>query len=415
VKSNNAFPEGVMPGNWKVNSGSGRVNMPDLTLEVPFGNKPKAVCVRNHEYCHIKFSPRQMGNIQSELESFSIRAFEDCRVNMLGTDSGVELSSAVDMNSVIPIMDDSNTHIRTGLTISAVGYDVYDTILESFLTPFELDIVTKYVEAISKVKYDFDAVKQLAIEYTKLFEPPKQVPDDVGEQMRESDSDLSDSDSDLSDELKNDEDDDKPPCIIKFNHKRGSDALEDSGQMSIHKHKLTNRNVWKGTRRSDTGYVLRHPERIITDSMCFETAKRMPFVGTILIDVSGSMELNYNDVEKLVKAGCGCTVATYSGNSHTNKGKLHILSQNGNMVSKMPNNIRLGCNIIDVPVLLWLSKQRGHKLWVCDGHVTGKGNYKYQSITAECARLVDKYKIVNMREVDDALKHIDKVKRKSKR
>ncbi|MEI6084205.1 MAG: hypothetical protein WCS70_07880 [Verrucomicrobiota bacterium] len=77
--------------------------------------------------------------------------------------------------------------------------------------------------------------------------------------------------------------------------------------------------------------------------------------GAVLIDASGSMSLGNEDVQKILNAAPGCTVAVYSGNTHD--GVLRVLAQDGRQVDAQYIGAPAGgANVVDGPALQWLTK-----------------------------------------------------------
>lgn len=403
-----AFPSGIIKGQWEIIEGLGQVNMADKELQIPYTNTIQAQHIKNHEYCHIKYSPYKISNESvTAVEVTSIGAFEDCRVNILGDKIGVELSGVMDDVMVEAFGKIESRFLKLLYVIASFKYALHENV-KSKLMPIEINIVEAYIEKVQNNVTNYDAVKNIAIEFAKMFSP-------------ETSSDLRKKITSIADTIKKPDDKLIPPSkpepeesgdyieeVVEDLDSADSLAFTESGKMLINKNPLLNRNVWRKKKRSDTGYILKRPERIITDMQCFDINRRAPFKGTILIDCSGSMALRPEDIEKLVIAGCGCTIAGYSGNRQS--GKLEILSMNGNMVNKIPRF--MGGNIIDFPALLWLSKQRHNKLWVSDGRVTGIFDRYDKVIEKQCFNLVKKHNISNVRNITDAIKSIDKLKKR---
>lgn len=147
---------------------------------------------------------------------------------------------------------------------------------------------------------------------------------------------------------------------------------------------------------SDIGSALRHPHRITTDRRVF-SHKKSGVEGTVLIDVSGSMSLSIEDLERILELLPASTVAVYSGpytpehpemfndalfyeDTESIGGALRIIAKNNriadlNKLRVIPEHLGGGSiqggNVVDGPALQWLSKQQGPLYWVCDGIVTG--------------------------------------------
>ena len=150
----------------------------------------------------------------------------------------------------------------------------------------------------------------------------------------------------------------------------------------------TRGNLGKKRVASDTGKNPRRMHRYLTDRKVFDrTSKGMG--GVVLIDASGSMSFNHNDIREIVEAAPGCTVAMYTfiGDGQPN---LWILAEKGRICKKteMPNH-RAG-NVVDYPALKWAVKQRQRStspvVWVSDGGVTGEGDSGHESLNRQVGR-----------------------------
>lgn len=408
-----AFPEGIYPGDWQVKNGNGSVLLEQLKLNVPLKNDDESIAIRNHEYLHIKYSPQSCDTRGlNDVETLAVKAFEDGRVNSLGRDNNVDISNAININEVSELMQKLSSQNKVFLTISAIGYSAFDG-LSNHLTPLEKTIVKRYDEKIQFDKQNFELVRNHALECAKIFNPPEKKPQqppavsDVIQEIIKGDRNIRGGyigESDYSEKqalLKD--------PIHEIQQIRDNPADGNWGIMHINNHPLTIRNVWKKYKRTDMGYALRYPERVITDKMCFAQLRKAPFNGTILVDISGSMTIDIDELKHLVKIGSGCTIALYSGRKHD--GDLHVVAKNGNMVKQLPE-IWGRNNIIDVPALTWLSKQRGRKIWVSDGNVTGIGNKFHDNIMAECVGIVEKFKITNIINVKKTVKYVEELTKK---
>ena len=155
----------------------------------------------------------------------------------------------------------------------------------------------------------------------------------------------------------------------------------------------------------------RYPHRAfipMSDGKAFSTKKRLPG-GTLLLDCSGSMNLNDKDIEKLMDKAPHLTVAMYAGDSTNEKysGKLVVVAEKGKKARSAADiNIDVlgGLNIIDVPALEWLNKQSAPRMWVSDGGVTGEGHVFAINISQECLRLVEEGKVEVQESIGDFLK-----------
>jgi hypothetical protein len=154
-------------------------------------------------------------------------------------------------------------------------------------------------------------------------------------------------------------------------------------------------------RATDEGTNPRNIHRLLIDGRVFRHVRR-DRGGTVLIDASGSMQLEAKDLKEILGHAPGCTVGVYSGNSAD--GVLRILAQAGRQVEERwiaaPAG---GANVIDGPALQWLSKQAKPRLWVSDGQVTGKNDRSGALNHLECLCLTRRHQMVRRDRVADAV------------
>ena len=126
-------------------------------------------------------------------------------------------------------------------------------------------------------------------------------------------------------------------------------------------------------RACDVGSVPRNIHRLMTDGRVFDI-KRRAAGGTVLIDASGSMHIDTEQITEMLETAPAAVVAMYSGSG--DKGMLTIIAERGKIATPEAierQRVTVGAgNIIDEPALAWLAKQAEPRLWVCDGIVTGK-------------------------------------------
>ncbi len=148
------------------------------------------------------------------------------------------------------------------------------------------------------------------------------------------------------------------------------------GTMAIMEMPLTDRlpRAMRGRKRraTDTGAVPRNMHRLTTDGRVFGARLPRPGGGTVLIDQSGSMNLDPAEVLALMEMYPGVQVATYAGSG--NRGQLRIIARNGRRASEADCFHPWGSNVVDGPALEWLASQPGPRIWVSDGYVTGCGD-----------------------------------------
>jgi hypothetical protein len=199
------------------------------------------------------------------------------------------------------------------------------------------------------------------------------------------------------------------------------DADGESGEMNIVQPRLNVRQnkvaVGNSPRPkcSTEGSYIRRPDRFCLDKAIF--SKRMRGGShamwgggcTILVDVSGSMSLDADDIESIVTdAGGYATVATYSGSR--SEGWLTIVARDEYRCSNKDMKPRGYGNIIDEPALEWLARQPLPRVWICDGKVTGKNDEFFEGVTARCKAITRGNQIVRVHNIHAGLEYMTKMR-----
>lgn len=137
--------------------------------------------------------------------------------------------------------------------------------------------------------------------------------------------------------------------------------------------------------------------------------------GVVVIDCSGSMHLDEQEVRQLTEVSHGATVLAYTVTSWTKDEDgvpVHpnawILSERGrmaNITDGLPFNG--SANGVDLPALKWAVDNRHHPtapiVWVCDGMVTGYGDRTHPLLTKVCYEFVKRHRIILVPDVEKAL------------
>jgi hypothetical protein len=160
-------------------------------------------------------------------------------------------------------------------------------------------------------------------------------------------------------------------------------------------------------RPADIGRVPIHMSRYATDKYIFTEQGKRPGGCAVLIDHSGSMSLTMDDIEYVLSLAPGAVIGAYSGRSTT--GNLVILAKDGRRISQhdYTQNKAGGSNIVDIPALEWLCKQRGPRYWVSDAYMTGAHDHGLKPIYYEYVKkLSRKYKIYRIPCVTEERKNL---------
>jgi hypothetical protein len=165
------------------------------------------------------------------------------------------------------------------------------------------------------------------------------------------------------------------------------------------------RNSVTAPRATNSGVHLRYPQRAITDPhrRVFASRVRVPG-GIVVIDQSGSMDLDVADLTALVQRHPRVLIVGYShrpGDLGTTP-NAWILANRGQLAKEQRGG-NVG-NGVDGPVLRWALRQReGNEpvVWVCDGQVTDSNDHPVAALSLECAMLVRDHGIRLVRELRD--------------
>lgn len=187
------------------------------------------------------------------------------------------------------------------------------------------------------------------------------------------------------------------------------------GDMTLVKLKLPHRikSAFRAM-KPHAGFVgaFRYPHRAdlrISDGRAFGR-KRKVKGGTILIDHSGSMHLDYNDVRQIIEDAPAATIAAYAADREaqdSNKGKLVILAQGGKVSDYQQVYDHVGGrNLVDGPALDWLAKMPQPRLWVSDGFVNGRDGSQGANLVAEATAKVRRGRIARIPTVSEAVEYV---------
>jgi hypothetical protein len=106
-----------------------------------------------------------------------------------------------------------------------------------------------------------------------------------------------------------------------------------------------------------------------------------------------------------VDAARGATICSYAGDGQD--AEICVLARDGRRVSDKclaaPHGDWNGNNA-DRPVLEWLGKQEGPRIWVTDGKVTGPYHHHTETHVTEAAIVCEKFNIRPVRTPEEARK-----------
>jgi hypothetical protein len=146
--------------------------------------------------------------------------------------------------------------------------------------------------------------------------------------------------------------------------------------------------------------------RMMVDQRVF-SRKKKELGGAVLIDQSGSMQMDGKDVEKIVEAAPAVVVGAYAGSG--DYGEFRMLAHKGKRVADEHLFIPHGGNQCDYPALVWLSQQPEPRIWVSDGEVFGTGGSRAEQMR-DCVEICRKHRIVRIDSPEEAVEFLGKLK-----
>lgn len=160
---------------------------------------------------------------------------------------------------------------------------------------------------------------------------------------------------------------------------------------------------------SEEGTYLRQVWRVGTDRMVFgNIAKRLG--GSVLIDVSGSMELSHEAIMQIVEHAPAASIAIYGG--YRDDGEVVEIVRNERSIKPDQMYAGSGYNVVDGPALeQWLAKQPKPRFWVSDGNVTGINDETSKHLVDYTEELCCKHSIIRVHNVRAALEAFYRIKR----
>jgi hypothetical protein len=170
---------------------------------------------------------------------------------------------------------------------------------------------------------------------------------------------------------------------------------------------VTGASVSRKRHPAQSGARVGYASRILTDPQrrVFTGVKRGG-AGVVLIDMSGSMDIDPEQVDELLKVARGLTVLGYSHRPGDIEGTPNawVLARNGRRVASQ--DLRSGNvgNGVDGPALKWAQKFResGQPLvWVFDGQATDSNDLPFG--TEECAKFIKQNKVHCVRDLREAI------------
>ena len=160
------------------------------------------------------------------------------------------------------------------------------------------------------------------------------------------------------------------------------------------------------SRPSASGTVMRFPGRLLTDPQrrAF-SQRRSVHGGVVIVDQSGSMDIDDDQMATLLRSAPDALVIGYSHRPGAmgTEPNAWVLAHRGAVVLRAPTG-NVG-NGVDGPVLEWaINRRRGREpvVWVTDGQVTDSHDHPCEELTTYCANLVLRHRIRMVANLDES-------------
>ena len=167
----------------------------------------------------------------------------------------------------------------------------------------------------------------------------------------------------------------------------------------------TRRAAARQDRPSISGPSMKYPSRLLTDDMRRAFVRRARTSGGIvIIDQSGSMDLDADEMANLLRRAPDSLVVGYSHRpgDRGSTPNAWILASRGVVAQQWPvGNVGNG---VDGPILEWAVSQRHARepiVWVTDGQVTDSHDHPSSELTDHCTQLLRRHRIRLVRQLSN--------------
>ena len=153
------------------------------------------------------------------------------------------------------------------------------------------------------------------------------------------------------------------------------------------------------------GSVVRYVGRWPSDKAIFRRRRAGRGGASVLIDTSGSMSIETDDLDRLLTATpAGARVAIYSANRR--EGELRLVAHGSRRAVAADLEPFGRGNVVDVPALEWLARQPEPRFWVSDGKVTGIGDRQSDEVEARASEICRSARIERVDTLEAATRRI---------
>jgi hypothetical protein len=402
-------------GRWNVQSGwalrgHASCNFVTRTIEVPLGSTPTDRVIRAHELIHLRVSPHDVHplSVYRDLHQRALECAEEYRVNLLLGRMGFDVAL---------VRDGSESIAAQRLALNGA----WDEAVFFFTATISTGAEREFLKGLRRVSPEW--VKALQLVRRRIVTMfAKWSVDAIASTHRADSLELPQGfDSftvPLARLLMNVANAATPTSANELRQFRRS--LEPGGRRapsgrfadlivddSMIYDAVVQRASSRRIRADVSGTALRFPSRLLTDphQRAFSRKKRAPG-GVVVVDQSGSMDVDVSQIDDLLRATPDAVVIGYSHRpgdiSHS--ANVWTIAHEGRRARTIPHG-NVG-NGVDGPVLRYAisRRKRGDRvIWVTDGQVTDSNDHPSVQLSSECAQLVQRHRITMVRTVDDAV------------
>ena len=378
-------------------------------LEVPLGSTEAERAIRAHELMHVRVSPHDVSPsaLLSDVPSRALECAEEYRVNTLIARLGFPVSALTDGSE------------QTGGERLATN-DCWEEAVYFYCATIGTGSERGFLRGVRRVRPQW--IKPLALVKKRVEAIAKQHSvEEMGSTSRDSADGLPEGFARVTvavaRTLARAADAQVPTDVNGLRSLRRS--LEPGGRRALTgrfaelvmleglEYSATAKRPYAKRGRPDvSGVQMRYPSRLLTDpyQRAFASQRRRSG-GIVVIDQSGSMDLETDDIDLLLLATPGVSVIGYSHRPGDSSGAANawLIARDGHRTHEIPGG-NVG-NGVDGPVLRYaLSRRRAGEpiIWVTDGQVTDSNDHPSRQLSAECAELVLRHRIRLARTLVDA-------------
>ena len=160
---------------------------------------------------------------------------------------------------------------------------------------------------------------------------------------------------------------------------------------------------------TDTGRTIKNISRIYSDpEQRIFTRKTRAIGAVVVIDCSGSMNLDEREIDEMIEASAGATILCYSTGSSVSQENPNawVVARKGRRVRQLP--CFPGGNGCDAPALMYGLKElrensRQPVIWISDQRVTGMRDQENVDLRGECDRIVKRFGVTVCRTNHQAI------------